>query len=348
MSEWRKALIPPTTTIRDALRAIDEASLQIALVVDAEQRLLGTVTDGDVRRGILRGIELDEAVAQVMNTLPTVARSHEDPEDILALMKLKTLRQIPIVDELGRVISVDVIEALIQAPARDNWVVLMAGGLGTRLGSLTADTPKPMLKVGGKPVLETIIENFRHFGFRKFYIAVNFKADVIQSHFGDGSAWDVEIAYLQEQERLGTAGALGLLPERPTAPIFVMNGDLLTKVNFQHLLDFHLEQKANATMCIREYNLQVPYGVVRTQGLRFLGIDEKPVQKFFVNSGVYVLGPEALDRLPPGASDMTALFGTLAEEGFKVCAFPMREYWLDIGHTDDFNRANSEFGQVFG
>lgn len=349
MNRWQMARIAPDRCIRDAIRTIDEGAIQIAFVVDGDNRLLGTVTDGDIRRGILHGVALEEPVTRVMNPHPTTARADEGRDTILERMKQTRLHQIPVVDGQGRLVTVEILDELLQARHRDNWVVLMAGGLGSRLRPLTDECPKPLLKVGSKPLLEIILENFLEYGFRKFYISVNYKAEMVKEHFGDGSRWGIEIRYVHEDQRLGTAGALSLLPERPALPLIVMNGDLLTKVNFQHLLDFHAEHRARGTMCVREYDFQVPYGVVRIDHHRILGIDEKPVQRFFVNAGIYVLEPEALDLIPPAAYfDMPELFTRLIDRKQETAVFPIREYWLDIGHMEDFARANGDFPEIFG
>lgn len=349
MNRWHMARIAPEKTIRDAIRTIDEGAIRIALVVDGENRLLGTVTDGDIRRGILRGVALEEAVTRVMNPHPTTARADEGQDTILERMKQTRLHQIPVVDGQGRLVTVEILDELLQTRHRDNWVMLMAGGLGSRLRPLTDECPKPLLKVGSKPLLEIILENFLEYGFRRFYISVNYKAEMVKEHFSDGSRWGIEIRYVHEDQRLGTAGALSLLAERPALPLIVMNGDLLTKVNFQHLLDFHAEHRARATMCVREYDFQVPYGVVRIDNHRVLGIDEKPVHRFFVNAGIYVLEPEVLDLIPSGTYfDMPELFTKLIDRKDETTVFPVREYWLDIGHMEDFARANGDFPEVFG
>jgi dTDP-glucose pyrophosphorylase/predicted transcriptional regulator len=348
MKDWQKILASPTNTIRNVLQIIDTSGMQIALVVGENDRLLGTVTDGDIRRGILKGCSLDEAVSAVMNPHPIVAKSYERRETVLAIMKIKRLNHIPVVDDDGCVINVETLQNLIGGQVKENPVVLMAGGLGSRLRPLTNDCPKPLLKVGGKPVLETILDNFLEYGFRKFYLSVNYKADMIQAHFGDGSRWGIDIHYIQEDKRMGTAGALGLLPEKPQVPLLVMNGDLLTKVNFDQMLDFHLEHQAQATMCVREYNFQVPYGVVRMENHMLTSIEEKPVQRFLVNAGIYILDPQVLDLIPPGAFfDMPDLFKTIIATNGQATAFPIREYWMDIGQMDDFERANTEFSEVF-
>ena len=348
MKTWQDALTSPESTVREAVSTIDAAGLQIAIVVDEDRRLLGTVTDGDVRRAILRGVALDDAVIGVMNANPTTAREHDDRETLLTLMRQRHLHQIPLLDATWRVVGLEVLDNLLQPKRRPNAVVLMAGGLGSRLSPLTDDTPKPLLHVGSKPILETILEAFVQHGFGRFYLSVNYLAEQVEAHFGDGSRWGVEIEYLREKERLGTAGALSLLPERPTEPLFVMNGDLLTRLNFAHLLDFHSEHAATATMCVREYEMQVPYGVIETRSHRILDIREKPTERYLVNAGVYVLQPEALDRIPDGEFfDMPELFMRLIQEEAETAVFPIREYWMDIGRLEDFDRANGQFDEVF-
>lgn len=348
MKDWKKVLINADMSLRETIRVIDSGALKIALVVDADQKLLGTVTDGDIRRGILRGCSLEDSVQQVLNRTPTVAAQNEGKDQILALMRLKQVYQIPVIDGDGRVVGLEIVERILETPRYDNCVILMAGGLGSRLKPLTDDTPKPLLKVGGKPILETILENFIHYGFTNFRISVNYKGELIENYFGDGSRWGARIEYLRESKKLGTAGALGLLTERPNLPVLVMNGDVLTKVNFQQLLEFHREHRALATMCVREYDFQVPYGVVTVDNHRILNIEEKPVQRFFVNAGIYVLEPEALDLIPEDTFfDMPTLFEKVVAQQKETAVFPIREYWLDIGRMDDFQRAEGEFGKVF-
>ena len=287
-------------------------------------------------------------IANVMNPNPTVAIPSMTREKILEIMKHKKLRQIPIVDELGKVIGLALFDTLLKVTQKDNWVVLMAGGLGSRLAPLTNDCPKPLLKVGGKPILENILEHFLQYGFHHFFISVNYKSEMIEAYFGDGSKWGVEIQYLREQTRLGTAGGLKLLPYKPDCPIFVMNSDLLTKINFLDMLELHQEQQSIATMAVREYELQVPFGVVQTDRYRVTEIIEKPVYKFNVSAGIYVLDPYCLDIIPPEQYyDMPRLFNTLLQQQKIVIPFLTSEYWLDVGRMDDFERANVEFFEVF-
>jgi len=345
MKYWRENLVLPTDTVRDAIEKMDIHGTQIALVVDKQDHLLGTVTDGDVRRALLSGVSLSSKIEGVMNTRPTVAHKKQSRRSILALMRNKTLFQMPVVDDEGVVVGLEVLKKLLGKP-RNNWVLLMAGGLGARLRPLTDSCPKPMLHVGGKPILETILENFIEQGFRRFYFSVNFMAERIVDHFGDGSEWGVEIVYLREKDRLGTAGALSLIPKLPAEPILVMNGDLLTQVNFNHLMDFHTKHKSVATMAVREYEFQVPYGVVNLDSPRILRIDEKPTHHFFINAGIYVLKPEVISLVPKGTHfDMTTLFDQLIEQKRPTAAFPILESWLDVGRLDDFERAHAEYSQ---
>ncbi|CAM4477436.1 dTDP-glucose pyrophosphorylase [Paenibacillus endophyticus] len=343
MKQIDKLLISPHTSILEALHIIDKGTVQIALVVDTDKRLIGTITDGDIRRGILRGIDLNSEVNLIMKNDPITSLDVDSKDIVYAKMKNYNLKHIPITNADGKILRLELLGEIIKLERSDNWVVLMAGGLGTRLGELTRDCPKPLLKVGSKPILEVILENFISNGFYRFIISVNYKADMIMEYFGNGLKWGVEIIYLQENKRLGTAGALSLLPFIPDKPILVMNGDLLTKVNFQQLLDFHLDTGAKATMCVREYEFQVPYGVVKVDNYRLQSIEEKPVQQFFISGGIYVISPEVLHHIPEQTFyDMPSLFEKLLQLNAPTSAFPIREYWMDIGRMDDFERANSE------
>jgi len=347
VKDWAKTLVAPETTILSVVHGINEADLQVALVVDDQRRLLGIVTDGDIRRAILRQVSFDKPVSEIMNPAPITCPAGESRERVQATMTAASLRFLPMVDAEGRVVSVCTLENLLASPQRSNTVVLMAGGMGTRLRPLTNDIPKPLLRVGGKPLLEIILEGFIAQGFHNFYLAVNYKAQMIKDYFQDGGAFGVSIRYLEENQRLGTCGALTLLPERPTESLIVMNGDLLTTVDFGTLLDFHDEHGAVATMAVREYDFQVPYGVVETDGHRILRLEEKPIQRFFVNAGIYALSPQVLDRLVPDRyMDITELFQNLLDDNHETAMFPIREYWLDIGRVDDFERANQEVHDI--
>ena len=348
MENWKKVLIRPSVSIHQALGVIEAGGIQIVLVTDPKNHLLGTLTDGDVRRGILKGTSLDEPVERVMRSEPLVAGVSDTKEHILVLMRQRGIHQIPILDEQKRVVGIEISGDFSLSNDRDNMVILMAGGLGSRLPPLTEKTPKPMLSVGSKPILEIIVENFIDCGFKKFCLSVNYKKEIVKNYFGDGSKWKAEISYLHEDQRLGTAGCLSLLSSKPKAPFFVMNGDVLTKVNFNRLLEFHRENKADATMCVREYDFQVPYGVVKMDQHHVRNIDEKPVHRFFVNAGIYLLEPGVLRFVQRKKMlDMTDLLGKLIADKKKVSAFPIKEYWLDIGRIGDLERANGDFSSVF-
>ena len=338
------------TNIRDALKIIDrQGGQKIALVVDSDQKLLGTVTDGDVRRGILSGIDAKSPVSMIMNGEPIKAKPSDDRKLTISIMKKNKLHQLPIVDDDGCLLGLDTLDEFEFAPHRENIVLLMAGGFGSRLQPLTNKCPKPMLKVGGRPILETIILNFIESGFKKIIISLNYKGNMIREYFADGSGFGVSIEYIEEDKSLGTAGSLRLLPEiQNSHPLIVMNGDVLTKVNFGHLLDFHASNNSKATMGVSEYNFQVPYGVLKLDNHRIVEIEEKPNHIFFVNAGIYVLDQDILNCLPGEERfEMPNLFEQLIKVGHHTAAFPIREYWLDIGQPENLKQAHSDFKDVF-
>ncbi|CAD7288721.1 nucleotidyltransferase family protein [Campylobacter suis] len=348
MRSIEKVKIATNTTIKDALRVINDGGIQIALVVDENDRLLGTITDGDIRRGILEGLGLDSTVESIIFTHPTIAKMSDTKEEILRVAISKKLHQIPILDELGRVLGIQDVPELIKPKVKQNEVVLMVGGLGTRLRPLTENTPKPMLKVGGKPIIQTIVESFLSYGYTNFTMCVNYKSEIIREHFGDGSHFGARIRYVLESKRMGTAGALSLILAPPTEPFFVMNGDLLTNINFEHLHDLHMINNAYATMCVREYEHTIPYGVVDVNSGKILGIKEKPTQSFFVSAGIYMLSPDVLSFIPKDEFyDMPTLFEKLIKEQKIVSSFPVNDYWLDIGRMEEYKRANEEYDEVF-
>ena len=341
-------IIHRQTTIEEALKIIDSGAKRIAVVIDENEKVIGTLTDGDIRRGLLGGLSLESEIQGIYYKHPTLAHINESKDDIIKKAILKQIYQIPIIDDNGKFVDIVDLATLIKVSTRRNRVILMVGGLGTRLRPLTENTPKPMLKVGDKPILETIIENFAKYGFVNITLSVNYKSNIIKSYFGNGSEFGVNIDYIEEQKRLGTAGALSLLTNKPTEPFFVMNGDLLTNVNFEHLLDFHMQNNSNATMCVREYEQQVPFGVVNIEDGKIKSIQEKPTNKFFVSAGIYLLSPEVLDLIPNNEYyDMPILFDELIRNNKNVVSFPLREYWLDIGRIEEYQKANEEYDEVF-
>ena len=336
------------STIKEALQIIDNGALQIALVVDENDILIGTLTDGDIRRGLLKGLDLNSSIESIIFKMPTIAKISDTKEEILKMALSKKLHQIPIVDEKGRILGIQEIEELIKPKNKTNKVILMVGGLGTRLRPLTETTPKPMLKVGNKPILQTIVEKFAEYGYTNIIMCVNYKSHMIQDYFGDGKEFGVNIEYVLENQRMGTAGALSLLKDKPKEPFFVMNGDLLTNVNFEHLHNYHLSTNSIGTMCVREYDFQVPYGVVNIKDSKIISIEEKPTHKFFVSAGIYMLSQEVLEYIPENQFyDMPTLFEKIISKGKNTISFPLREYWLDIGRIEEYKKANEEYDEVF-
>lgn len=348
MKQWESTLIGPETSLETAIATLDREALRIVMVVNAERRLLGTLTDGDLRRALLKHLPLDTHVGEVMCKTPRTATRDWSRERILADMEKYQLLQLPVIDQEGRVIGLETLHDLLHKRHRDNPVFLMAGGFGTRLRPLTHNCPKPLLKVGEKPILELILESFINAGFHRFFISTHYMPEMIREHFGDGSRWGVSIRYVHEEEPLGTGGALGLLPhDEIDLPLFMMNGDLLTTLNFQNLLEFHQDHVGVATMCVREYEHCVPYGVIQSEGHRICSMVEKPVYRFFINAGIYLLSPELVKSVAPGTRiDMPTLLEREIADGKDVNMFPVHEYWLDIGRMEDFQRAQQEFGSL--
>jgi dTDP-glucose pyrophosphorylase/predicted transcriptional regulator len=347
---WKNVLVNVNTSILTAIKRMDAEALRVLLVVNDAQQLLGIITDGDIRRYFLKQASLENNVSAIMSQHPVTASLSETRDQLLIKMQSLGILHLPIVDHEQRVIGLETLENLVAKKNKDNWVVLMAGGLGTRLKPLTDNCPKPLLKIGSKPVLEIVLENFIEHGFNQFYFAINYKGHLIRDYFGDGSQWGITIRYLEEKERLGTAGALSLLPEKPRMPIFVMNADLMTKVNFEQLLQFHQEHQASATICVREYKQVIPYGVVHIskENYQLIDIKEKPEHNLFVNAGIYVLNSDVLDHVPNnGYLDMPDLLTTLIKKNQFVSTFPIREYWLDIGRMEDLQQAHQDYDEVF-
>lgn len=344
MKNWQTLLVKPDTTMSDAIEVLDRGAQRIVLVVDTEAHLLGTVTDGDIRHALIKRMPMDLPIHQIMCVTPKTAQEDWNRDLILSTMEKHALLQLPIVDAQNRIVGLETLHDILKKRRRDNPVFLIAGGLGTRLHPLTHACPKPLLKIGEKPILELILERFIDAGFHRFFISTHFMPEMINAYFGDGSRWGVTIQYIHEDHPLGTAGALGLLPhDEIDLPLFMMNGDLLTSLNFQNLLDFHHEQDALATVCVREYEHRVPFGVISFEGHRITSIVEKPVQRSFINAGIYLLSPEFIRSVSPGArTDMPDLLLRHIHAGRPVNMFPIHEYWLDIGRMDDFKQAQED------
>ncbi|MDI1325529.1 MAG: nucleotidyltransferase family protein [Brevundimonas sp.] len=347
MKAWERALIGPEATFRNALESIDQTGSGIALVVDADRRLLGALSDGDLRRALIRGAGLEDKAIGAANPNPICADQGQDRAATLAILRAHSLRQLPILDADRRVVGLVTPADFLDIPVRTNAVVIMAGGKGERLAELTRDTPKPMLRVGSKPILDTIVSNLAGQGFRNFWLAVNYRADQIESHFGDGSDMGLDIRYLREDKPLGTCGALALMP-RADEPFVVTNGDVLAKADYSHVLDSHLQSDALATVVVRDYQMQVPFGVVNANGAQVTRIDEKPTQSYTISAGVYVLSPTVLDLIPKNTFyDMPALIADMIARELPVRLQRAEGYWMDIGRPTEYAQANADFGAVF-
>ncbi|MDP2715675.1 nucleotidyltransferase family protein [Rheinheimera sp.] len=336
---WKNTVLTPSDSIKDALKIIDAEALRIALVVDDDMSLLGVVTDGDIRRGLLRNASLDSSVSSVMNKTPITAEVGTLRKDLVKLMTDKSLLAIPLVNK-GLIVGLETLQKF-GGRRYENPVFIMAGGFGTRLRPLTDNCPKPMLKVGDKPILETVVSSFIKAGFVNFYISTHYMPEVIREYFGDGSKWNVSIHYVHEAQPLGTGGALGLLPDDlPDLPLILMNGDVLTNVDFERVLEFHHKNKATATMCVRDYEFQIPFGVINGEGNRIVSMVEKPVQRYFVNAGIYVISPALRKSVQKNQRlDMPTLLEQAIANNNDVLMFPIHEYWLDIGRIADYQRA---------
>lgn len=349
MVNWESVVLKADATIRDAMRTIDEAALRIALVCNEKQELVGTVTDGDIRRGLLAECDMCDPVAKVMNNSPVVVKLTDTRQQRIALMDKHDLLSLPIINDNNCLVGLETLHQVLQPKKRDNPVFIMAGGFGTRLRPLTDHCPKPMLHVGDKPMLEHLINQFISLGFHDFYISTHYMPEQISDHFGDGSQWNVTITYVHEDSPLGTGGALGLLPkDLPKLPLIMMNGDVLTKVDFQRLLDHHEQNQFDATMCVRELEHQVSFGVVESQNNLITAMVEKPTYRYRINTGIYVLSPECVASVKPNFKiDLPTLLTQRMEKQEKVGIYTSYDYWLDIGQMADYQKAQQDIKGFF-
>lgn len=353
MKELGRLLIRRTQTVRDALACVDAGGEGIALVVGEGRKLIGTITDGDLRRATLAGIDVDKATVDTLlrrregpRTQPLTAPVGTTELQLMQMMKRSRLRHIPIVDGKGRVQELALLRELALEDPLPVTAVVMAGGLGERLRPLTDKVPKPMLHVGDRPVMEHVLEQLQKVGISRVSITTHYKPEAIVDHFGDGRRFGVEIDYVNEKEPLGTAGALGLMTP-PDGPVLVINGDVLTQVNFRSMLSYHSDNQADMTVGVRRFELKVPYGVVDMEGALVTGLDEKPTYKFFINAGVYLIEPNVFQLIKHQEHlDATDLIDRLMSAGRKVVGFPIHEYWLDIGRPEDYLRANKDWADA--
>lgn len=325
------------------MEAIDRGSVEIALVVDSERRLLGTLTDGDLRRALLRGLSLDDQAGSAMNTTFVAVRPDTGRAEVLDLMRARTLQQIPVIDSERRLIGLHVMREVIGAVARPNWALVMAGGRGERLRPITDSLPKPMIKVAGRPILERLVLHLIGFGIRQVFLSVNYKSEMIEEHFGDGSALGCQVSYLKEETALGTGGALSLLPDGCEHPLVVLNGDLLTQVDIGAMLAFHSNGAFKATVAVHDYVHTVPYGVVECDGQSITALREKPMHSWLANAGIYVVQPELIGRVPKQTYfAMPSLIEECFERREPVGAFRIESEWADVGRVQELRRARGE------
>lgn len=337
---WDKAVISAEDNISTAIESLNVSMMQIVLIVDEQNRLIGTVTDGDIRRGLLNGIELSNSACSIMNRDPFVISTSMDRASVLQLMQINRLHQLPVIDEHRRIVDLYLFDELVTPDNRENTMVIMAGGKGTRLRPYTENCPKPLLEVGGKPMLEHIIHRASLDGFSKFIISIHYLGHMIEDYFGNGEKWNVEISYLREESPLGTAGALSLITDKLSNPLLITNGDVLTDIRYSEIIDFHIDHNAVATMAVRRHQWENPFGVVKTKGVDIIGFEEKPIVYSHINAGIYVLDHKILEMLEVNKyCDMPILFDRIKDHEKRTIVYPMHEPWLDVGRHDDFQSA---------
>lgn len=339
---YNKIILHKENTIKEALIALEENLIRMCLVLDENDSIIGTITDGDIRRALLMGFELSEKVTSAMNLNPIFVYQDTTDQEIDEIFEKTKVEQLPCVDENKKLIKIVKCSSSYKRIYRDYPVVIMAGGKGQRLWPLTEHTPKPMLVVGDKPILESIIDKLTSEGFYRFYISVNYKAEIIKNYFGDGSHKNINIQYIDESSPLGTAGALGLINEEINTPLIVMNGDIFCDASFGKIVDFHLNNKEDATICVGKYSVDIPYGVVEFVDGVTQEIKEKPELNFFINSGIYVLNGNLLKTIQKNEPlNMTDFINNLARNGHKCHLYPLKEIWIDIGHKEDLKKAQN-------
>lgn len=344
---WRHAILPANVNISQVIQNLNQVALKIVLIVNEAGELEGTISDGDIRRGLIKGLDINSPITSIIHRNALVVPPEIERAMVMQIMVANKIQQIPVVNEQHKLVGLHLWDEITTPPVRPNLMVIMAGGIGTRLRPHTENCPKPLLPVAGKPMLEHIIEHAKLEGFSRFVLAVHYLGHMIEEHFGDGKRLGVQIDYLREQSPLGTAGALGLLNPRPDAAFVVTNGDVMTDIHYSELLDFHLRHKAAATMAVRVHEWQHPFGVVQTDGVEIVGFEEKPVARSHINAGVYALDPYALGVLTADTRcDMPTLFERLQVQAKRTVAYPMHEPWLDVGRPADLAMARLNSSKV--
>jgi dTDP-glucose pyrophosphorylase len=342
--DWSKAILPLNSNIGQAIKCLDESKIQIVLVCEKNDILVGTITDGDIRRGLLNGLNLQSSISFIIKYDAFVATPPISREIATKLMYANKIHQLPIVDETRRVLGLVLLDHFFDLPKqRNNTIVIMAGGKGIRMRPHTENCPKPMLAIAGKPILEHIIERAKSNGFFNFIIAVHYLGHMIEDYFKDGSKWDVKISYVREKSPLGTAGALGLISPKIKSSFIVTNADVITDIDYGELLDFHILNNSTATMAVSIHDIQQQFGVVKTNGLDILSFEEKPIIQSKINAGIYVLSPEALNLLEVDCfCDMPDLFTRVKYNNQRTVAYPLYERWRDVGRPEDLDKINYE------
>lgn len=339
----QEIIVSPDAPVRHALAIIDQFRGAACLVVDDTNRLLGTVSDGDIRRAMLKGQDLETPVSRIMFNNPITARSDTPNDELLAIMRAREIRDLPLIDGDGRLVKMRTMRELLEANVRDNWVVLMAGGRGKRLMPLTDQTPKPMLMIDDRPILESILVRLINQGFRNFYISVNYLAHIIKLHFEDGRKFGVNIRYLEEDAPLGTGGALSLIKETHDLPLILTNGDVLTALDFGRMIDFHESEKPSMVVGVRDHKIQLPYGVFTTQDKQISTFEEKPIVSYLINTAIYTIDPVAFRHIKKNSAfDMPDLVMKCLASSEKVTPFHITDSWLDIGDHAELERARRD------
>lgn len=340
-------LIYSDCTIREVLEKLNIGAKGIVLVVDENKKLIGTITDGDIRRALLKGTTIDDKINGIVHKNPVYVIEGTDKEKIKNIFIRRAVKQIPVVNEEGVVVDLIGINDILIPEGKENPVVIMAGGLGTRLKDLTKEIPKPMLMVGKEPILYHIINNFKQYGYNKIIITVNYKAEIIENYFQDGHAYGVRISYVREKERLGTAGGIKLAEEYLTKPFFVMNGDVFTNLNVDNMMKYHLDNEFDMTIAVKRYVYQIPYGIIKTNGNLVCSINEKPEIGYLINGGIYCLNPDLIEVIPKGQYyEITDLINFCIERGLKVGYYEIKDYWMDIGRIEDYYKVNDDIQKI--
>jgi len=338
-------ILKKTSTLKKAMKQLDENGYGFLAIVDKDNKLFGIVTDGDIRRGFLNGTN---ELMDIINKSPKTMSEGSERQDVLYELKKIHQKYMPLITQSGTLVDIVMMDDE-SFNVKPNWVVIMAGGLGARLGELTSEMPKPMLTLAGKPIIERIIELFKASGFTKFMISVNYKSEIIKNYFKDGKKFGIEVIYIEEKNRLGTAGALGLIDKRLIKDIFfVVNGDVISSLDYVKMLTFHNDNNADATMCIKENSFKIPYGVIKVdENDNILDIQEKPVNSYYVNTGIYTCNPSILRFIKENSfTNMTELFKTLHDEEKIIKTFLLEGHWSDVGVPSQYYKADEHFSFI--